>query len=255
MKIASWNVLHLIHECNYEYDTSFVLAKYNIKQDITNESKRLADIVNVIKKLLADGTIVCLQEVPGDLLTMLRYINSVVVYDYKYPRVPSLKTKPGLKIYEDPCEYLVVVVPNTSVTTQPHVIQFDDLGKACQIVKTNGFTILNVHMPLMAAARHKALESIVEYTNKLGSDFVLVGDMNMRVSDLRQELNSLNVKNYNIVVMNKDTHKKNKLNKPYYSKIDHAVIPATLKATDISVGEDNDMSDHFIITFDVSQSK
>ena len=69
--IKTWNTLHLFHEVNYVFERSYVLEKYDIKRDPMMELLRIEDIVEILKKELKTNTVICLQEVSGDLFEEL----------------------------------------------------------------------------------------------------------------------------------------------------------------------------------------
>lgn len=220
MKIISWNVLHIIHELNHVFNDSPVLDKY-----LRNEVKRLTDIFNAIKALMNENSVICLQEVPGDLLTLLKQLPNTTVFEYKYSRVPTIKysrapiriLKELEPIYDDPAEYLVTLVHQKHSATALQTIQFDDPGKACQVTQIGDTIVMNAHIPFGAQKRGKALSQIfqtvhndfVRHTSvpfdaqkykeqcararaeQVLQNFVLVGDTNMRPDELRSELGSL----------------------------------------------------------------
>jgi len=85
LRIISWNVLHIIHELNH-VDNSIVI------QNNPDECKRINDIYNKIFSLLDNNTIICLQEVPMDLLNLLIVHNDIYNIEFnKYTRLPCLK--------------------------------------------------------------------------------------------------------------------------------------------------------------------
>ena len=247
MKIYSWNVLHMIHEINYS-EESLVLERYKITDNCKNEQYRLNDIFKTILNITEQDTVVCLQEVPGDLLARLNQIPNVKIFAYKYPREPRIKSS-NIKLYEDKCEYLVTIIHEKAGTniTQCETIQFDYAGKACQITKINQLYILNVHIPFVKLQRNDALNQIFSFLiNK--TDYVIIGDMNMSASDLKQECLSLN-QDVNIIEMEGPTRKERKNGKLEYRTIDHAIT--NKKTLDRTVYENEDMSDHFMIFIEI----
>lgn len=252
MKIVSWNVLHLIHELNYAFHESYVINKYGIH----NEQKRLDDIFGALNKHLSDDTVICLQEVPGDLLVLLKTIKNVNVFEYRYSRIPKIKNLKFSQIYTDPTEYLVMIIPTSLAkdAISQSAIQFDDPGKACQIVQLDKLLIMNIHVPMGAAYRSKAFEQMGAFIDQVGLDFILVGDMNMCPDKLRSELKAFKIKS-KIVEMDKPTRKGINRGVEVCSKIDHGVISTNFNVLHRFVADNVDMSDHSLIGFKIFISK
>jgi len=95
--IISWNLLHRYHEERYVGDKSRVLQRY------PNENIRNQDIINTLKKVIAnishDKTIFCFQELNGDLLNIMKteFSDQFNFIEFKYDRVPTRILKPTIK--------------------------------------------------------------------------------------------------------------------------------------------------------------
>lgn len=253
MKIISWNVLHIIHELNYALNSSYVINKYDIANSEANEQKRLVDIFSTIRKHLSDETVICLQEVPGDLLTLLKKLTGMGIFEYQYTRIPKIKNLIKYQhIYSDPAEYLVILIPDKLAqdAKQLQTIQFDDPGKACSVVQIDKMLIMNTHVPMGTAYREKAFEQIGEFVDCTELDFMLVGDMNMCPDKLRDALKVFKTKS-KIVEMDKPTRKGINRGVEVCSKIDHGVISSSFNVLHKFVADNVDMSDHSLIGFNI----
>jgi hypothetical protein len=260
VNIVSWNVLHIIHELNYAFDTSPVLEKYDICKTVENESNRIKDIFKAITdKLVNTGTILCLQEVPGDLLDLLlsdfgpKYHT---VNSYKYSREPQIKGKMKCP-YLNKSEYLVTLMHNdiNAQITDCKVVNFDDPGKAAIAIHFKDLCVINTHMSFGEKIRTKALTQIYNYLveKKCGQNYVLIGDMNMRSNELEQELHDITTKlkdiSFDLSIINGDTRKFRRAhNGPIlYNKIDLIATSKNIKLTNCAVTTNDDLSDHFMI--------
>lgn len=249
MKIVSWNVLHIVHEFNHAFDESPVLTKYELRTGSnSNEQVRLTEIVATIGGFVSDETIVCLQEVPGDLLVMLREIPGVQVLTHRYERVPQLKAF-DYGFYRDPSEYLVTVVPDSMDVRGTDTIVFAEPGKACLVVVFRDLMVMNVHVPF-GSSRHLAAVRMLVDGIPPGMEFVVVGDFNMSASRLGRILDEFGCRG-RVVEMDRDTRK---VPGRGTSRIDHGLVSETLLVSDKFVSENLDMSDHASIGFSFSSN-
>lgn len=243
MKILSWNVLHIIHEINYAYDTSPVLEKYS-----GNEQIRLNAIANFISTLLSEDTIICLQEVPGDLLESIDFKNHTL-YKHMHSRIPEIKNSEYLKtLYSNPNEYIVTIVPNVFSVTNINVIEFDEpsenvnkSGKACLFLTLKDLTIGNCHLPFGSSRRKKALTKLTEFINTkfIDKTYILIGDMNMKAQTLQKWLSNLEC-DAKVIEMPSATRKT--------SKIDHGIVSRGISVLETHVYDNHNMSDHSCIS-------
>ena len=212
--VISWNVLHIIHEINYDFDTSSVIALYGIEEAPSNESIRLKDIVSILQQMITEHAssecFICLQEVPGDLLPILHTmanclkqafpLSKTLIHTHNYQRIPRLRQpRHHLSIYTNPTEYLVII----HYQPQPahdHRYSLDDdqiswiqcpsdLGKGALILKTNnGLSIINIHVPFDHSSARALLANIPFFSDQ--DSLILVGDMNRQSKNLMAMINS-----------------------------------------------------------------
>ena len=206
--VISWNVLHMIHEINYEYGNSPVITRYAIREKWSNEWWRLNDITKTLSELVVKHSstewFICLQEVPGDLIPLLRemldsHIDSILtnkplMHIQIYSRKPCIRGRQGDPVYTDQNESLVTIhydprIMSTKNTEQ--CLQYDDRvqwtpcpvdgGKGALTVTTiTGLSVMNAHVPYDNHAAMLLLNNISWPDNN--NPFVLIGDMN-RYSD------------------------------------------------------------------------
>jgi hypothetical protein len=177
--VISWNLLHMIHEIKYAHDTSPVIARYSINEKWSNEKMRLNDIIKTLGELLSKySTIecfVCLQEVAGDLIPMLRkmldsHADSILtskplMHIHTYSRKPHVRERQGESLYTDSNESLVTIHCDPRIisvdkatgleNTEKCLLSDDrvlwipcpiDAGKGALTVATaSGLNVINVH--------------------------------------------------------------------------------------------------------------
>ncbi len=135
MIVVSWNVLHRIHAVNWSEPA---IAQW------TDERARLGSIADFISATNAD--VVCLQEVSGDQLVMLRDVEEGELFATKYSRVPSFR-KPTTETLRDAGEYLVTIVRDTGARLVRAEVFPTDAGKGFQRVElANQTTAINTHV-------------------------------------------------------------------------------------------------------------
>jgi endonuclease/exonuclease/phosphatase family metal-dependent hydrolase len=216
--VISWNVLHIIHEMNYELNRSPVLSRYSIAEKTSNETIRLNDIVDTLRQLIDEHAtmelFVCLQEVPGDLLVMLESLvkslstGTALVHKSTYTRRPKLREQTNESIYVDPSESLVMIhyrptningqesedaLTSISLSSTDQVSWIpcpDDAGKgALAITTADGLTVVNIHVPFAEQAAMSLLSNISWPTDD--KRFVLTGDMNRYPTSLMNMIESI----------------------------------------------------------------
>ncbi len=135
MIVVSWNVLHRIHAVNWSEPAI---------REWTDERSRIGSIADLIAATQAD--VICLQEVSGDQLAMLRDIEEGELFVTKYPRLPTFR-KPTTEAMRDPAEYLVTVVRDTGARLVRAEAFPTDGGKGFQRVElANLATVINTHV-------------------------------------------------------------------------------------------------------------
>ena len=222
--VISWNVLHLIHEINYVYDMSPVIDRYSIRQNWSNEQRRLDDMVKILNELLIKHStkecFICLQEVPGDLIPLLRAIltsqvgstlsTMPLIHIQTYSRKPWIKKRQGNPPYTDVNESLVTIHYNPyidssntggrqknagTLLSEDRILWTpcpSDNGKgALAVITTSGLTVVNIHVPSDNKVAMQLLNNIPWPENS--NPFVLVGDMNRDSNALMRMINKITV--------------------------------------------------------------
>lgn len=135
MLVVSWNVLHRIHAVNWSEPT---ITRW------TDERSRIGSIADFIAATAAD--VVCLQEVSGDQLAMLRDVDDGEIFATKYPRVPRFR-RVTTEVLRDPAEYLVTIVRGSRARLAQAEAFPSDGGKGFQrLVLANRGTVINTHV-------------------------------------------------------------------------------------------------------------
>jgi hypothetical protein len=287
--VISWNVLHMIHEINYSYDMSPVITRYSIKEKWSNEKLRLNDIVKTLNTLLIKHStiecFICLQEVPGDLIPLLRqmldsHVGSTLatkplMHIQIYSRKPGVKWQQGGSPYTDSNESLVTIhydpyiCSNNKITglnnaekclaSQDRVFWTPcptDNGKgALTLTTASGLNVVNVHVPSDYQAAMLLLNNIPWPQNNSG--FVFVGDMNRDSKNFMKMIGETTVdKPSSGLLFSVTTNKPSRVGvgqdgTRYKCWIDHYVVSASLKHLAVSPAvvydEIGDVSDHYPI--------
>jgi endonuclease/exonuclease/phosphatase family metal-dependent hydrolase len=133
--VVSWNVLHRIHAVNWSEPA---IANWS------DERSRLGSVADFVAATKAD--VVCLQEVSGDQLAMLRDVEEGEIFATKYPRIPAFR-RATTESLRDPAEYLVTIVRDTGAKVVRAEAFPTDGGKGFQRVElVNGTTVINAHV-------------------------------------------------------------------------------------------------------------
>jgi hypothetical protein len=185
--IATWNTLHRYHEERYVPEST-ILNSY------PNEGDRIADQIQYIKEITANNVIICLQEVPGDLLESLeqKFSRTHYIVNYQHNRIPKpVKDDDGGQ-YRDPREYLVTLVPKSMVVggnISTAISQFKNPGKALLALLFDKFIIINCHISAFKQGEDDLIEktynSFIRKYIKDGeiTNIILCGDFNKTISD------------------------------------------------------------------------
>lgn len=138
LTLVTWNVLHGIHAVNWSEPA---LERFPV------EAERLQAIATRVASFFANGAdVVCLQEVSGDLLALLRAQVGVTALSHQYPRVPSLR-KTAPQPLQAPEELLVTLVRDGDARVLEAETFKNDAGKgALSITFGDGVTVLNTHV-------------------------------------------------------------------------------------------------------------
>lgn len=173
LQIITWNVLYIPHEYKYNRYGSRVLPYYG------DEKERLTLIYQKITTFLNGNTIICLQEVPGDLLTLIQQIKSYQIIFYRH-------TRKGVgNIYKDMGEYLVTLIPWSYNIIDKFTVQSITDGKAALHIVTDDFIIINTHLTIseegsadLRVFLYDVMDGYPQY------DIYLTGDMNHILTEL-----------------------------------------------------------------------
>lgn len=289
--VISWNVLHMVHEINYAYDMSPVITRYSIREEWSNEQLRLNDIVKTLSELLTKHSafecFICLQEVPGDLIPLLRqmldsHVGSTLVtkpsmHTQTYWRKPYIKGQ-GRKahhLYTDWNENLVTIHYNPHICSSDKATGLEnaekcllsdnrvhwtpcpnDHGKGALTVTTaSGLSVVNVHVPYDNQAAVSLLNNISWPENNIA--FVFVGDMNRHSKGFMRMMGEITAgKPCSGLLFPVTTDKPTRVGfwqdgTLQKSWLDHYLISASLKNLAISPAvvydEIGDISDHYPI--------
>jgi endonuclease/exonuclease/phosphatase (EEP) superfamily protein YafD len=131
VRVATWNVLHRIHAENWGDAPS--LRPFD-------EGARIAEIAARVARLDADA--ICLQEVSGDQLALLR---GPGVFEFRYPRVPKMRHGPPKCGLADPGEHLVLIARGGGELAGAEAFP-DDAGKGFLAVRTGGALVVCTHV-------------------------------------------------------------------------------------------------------------
>ena len=252
INIATWNVLHIIHEINHNLSTSLV-----IKDGSTfNEKERTSNIYQKLLPLIENNYIICLQEVYGDLRDELnKNIDNYYIFEYQLPRIPKI-TYPSLidlQIYNNINEYLLVLIPKIYNYTQQINVQYKDNGKsALVVIGENLPTIVNTHLPFKKDERINALtilyQSLIANTYININDLIIVGDTNTYFSTLSEEMKTIGFDVMFIYLKNAiDTQLSLKKGQIKGKKIDYIIYTKNMIVSDVDVIDVNYISDHNIV--------
>lgn len=206
IRVATWNVLHMVHEFNYSFKKSRVIPRY------PNEEERIQKIYEFIRDKISDDLVVCLQEVPGDLIPLLSNIKTHTGFVFVHNRIPKLRENIDIaemtnklvrtdiiSFYNDPNEYLVTLIPKDYEINREYTIQYDTKGKGALInIFNNRTMVVNTHMTI----NQTGIDDIVKVYNDYVRDFVnehndneayILGDMNNRCADVLKSLKGVRV--------------------------------------------------------------
>ncbi|UJR08378.1 hypothetical protein I4U23_012649 [Adineta vaga] len=273
--VISWNVLHMIHEINYVYDSSPVINRYAIKENWSNEKLRLNDIIKTLNDLLIKycsmECFICLQEVPGDLLPLLNQMlnshvgstlsNKPMFHLNTYSRIPKVRGQIKGPLYNDPNESLVTIHYDPTGASSNDQIYWTpcpaDPGKgALTVITSSGLCVINTHVPFEDQASMSLLQNISWPADN--SFFVLVGDMNCKYNVFMKKIGAFTYGKVSSGLLGSITTNKptrvglnaNGIRTQHW--IDHYLVSASLNELAMSPAlvhdEIGDISDHFPIS-------
>jgi hypothetical protein len=182
-RLFSWNVRHITHE---ESKEKSVIIHFN-----PEESIRITKITSYISNFIkGDNTIICLQEVNGDLLQELKDTipKTYNIYYHRHSRTP----KRIKHIYDDPNEYIVTIAhKNNCKLNPPNIIYFNEKSKGILVVQLKNVIILNVHLPKADNILSPSIEVINKIktyiTDRKNINILLIGDFNRSINKIWKE--------------------------------------------------------------------
>lgn len=137
LRLLTWNVLHRVHGVNW--------AEPCLKA-FPDERVRCERIAARVAGWLEGGVdVVCLQEVSGDQLTVLRNVVRGSVHVQRAPRTPRLRVE-GQNALTDAAELLVTVVTWPGARLLEGRAYENDPGKGLLAVEASGCLVLNTHV-------------------------------------------------------------------------------------------------------------
>jgi len=263
--LKSWNVLNLVWEFNYCLDKSPVLETYNIWRvgqdkltssyyDFVNhvmhqEKIRITDIVKKVESELDNNTVMCLQEVSGDLLSALtnKLSRNYNLFSCTHPEIPVMDTKlfDKFKLYTDENEYLVTIVPKTMKVVSSSSYKIMGHEQSALLTYFDNACIANVRLPYYVMDRRPYVNIFNELLSNIKEKtFLITGDFNSTPEQLLPELSKMEVFAY---LSNSDTRKGYYGGKLETTCIDHVVSSKNIKVNDMKVHKNQDISDHQMI--------
>ncbi len=136
MIVVTWNVLHRIHAVNWDEPAIRAWA---------DERDRIASIADFVGDLEAD--VICLQEVSGDQLAMLRDVERGQIFATAYPRTPRYYRRFEPATLRDPREHLVTIVRSPGARLVAAAAFASDPGKGYQDVElVTGTRVITAHV-------------------------------------------------------------------------------------------------------------
>lgn len=136
MIVVTWNVLHRIHAVNWDEPAI---------RGWPDEPSRIGSIADLLAELPAD--VICLQEVSGDQLAMLRDVVPGELFATRYPRVPRYTRRFEAATLRDPAEYLVTIVRDGGARLLAEEAFPSDRGKGFHALElASGATVIDTHV-------------------------------------------------------------------------------------------------------------
>lgn len=189
LRLVSWNVLHRYHEEKHA-PHSIVSPNLYLLQN-PDEKVRLLGQIEVIRGLIVahseNPIIICLQEVPGDLLSLLEinFSPEFEIVSHQHNRVPS--AVPAIRpenIYTNAKEYLCTLIPRKFYPTiTSHFEQYKTSGKGALICIVDGLCIVNTH----ATIKQEGIDNVYQVYAKYYDppmDMFILGDFNNSLTDI-----------------------------------------------------------------------
>lgn len=215
--IMSWNTLYRLYEEKYN-PSSNILKRY------PNEKDRLDEIVDIIQVYADRHTVICLQEVSLQLLSLLRErAGTNLIFEQK--------------IREE--EYLVTITPAAGFVKETW--EQHPSGNGYLVVSNHKYRVVNCHLVPQKYTKVKVLE----YIKNLPRDKIMIiaGDFNAKYKHVVDALES----RYIIP----------RYGKTYKNKtIDHIIVDKSINIVNYvsKVIETDSVSDHKAIVLEIGLS-
>jgi len=179
VRIITWNVLHRVHAVNW---SEAPVAAF------PDELVRMEGIARRVGAWLAgEADVVCLQEVSGDQLALLRSSarGDVRVFEHLYPRLPRIRGEGG-PVLTDATEHLVTLAATPEARELMGHTFASDPGKGFLVVTLGDeVRIVNAHVSFGANRAAKQLARVVE---SAVAPAIVVGDFNASVEAVQADL-------------------------------------------------------------------
>jgi endonuclease/exonuclease/phosphatase family metal-dependent hydrolase len=178
VRIITWNVLHRVHAVNW--NEAPVAA-------FPDERVRMEGIARRVGAwLTGEADVVCLQEVSGDQLALLRSAaRSAQVFEHLYPRLPRIRGEGG-PVLTDATEHLVTLAVRPEARALAAHTFASDPGKGFLVVTLgDDVRIVNTHVSFGANRAAKQLARVVE---SAVAPAIVVGDFNASAEAVQVDL-------------------------------------------------------------------
>lgn len=195
INITTWNVLYRSYEEKFVKDSTIL----NL---FPNETDRTNHQIETIKNILKTSTILCLQEVYGDLFDAITncFSNDYIITCLQYKRVPQTINHK----YNNMNEYLITLAnkqlyPNFCKIEEIHYIKD---GKGALVSSWDDFIIVNIHLPMPNDDKSPTKEIIDKIYDKCildlineNKNIILCGDFNRIYQTVLQDIDDSKLRN------------------------------------------------------------
>lgn len=160
--IISWNILYRKHEEKYN-PNSIILKTY------TNEKNRIIDTINLLQKYMKSDTIVCLQEVSYDAISILmrffEHTHNIFFYNVRKS------------------EYLVTIAPRDFKLFKSYR---NSISNGFLIIHNNKYFIVNCHLIPQRYTRYSVMDYLLNLLSQ--NELFIVGDFNELYKNIKKQL-------------------------------------------------------------------
>jgi hypothetical protein len=155
--VISWNVLYREYEETYKPDSK-ILKKY------PNEITRVNDICNIVCSMIAQTSIICLQECSIDIYRTLSKKLSPI-YD-----IFSINVRSN--------EYLITIAPKKFKFENDNIRQKPECSNALLSISTNSIKIINCHLIPKEYAKENVIKFLKSLSPETTKKLYIAGDFN-----------------------------------------------------------------------------